>query len=176
MLGGLSVIVGTVVGVVSLIIAGVFGGPGEEIVHETVQAGETVSVTIQEQEADTEPRVTVERSHEEPQEKPDPSIGVSAVKESESPDPTPEVKAASDAVELDEECVSGEDLDVSADGQNIRVRVEGAEAEVCASGDEDGTAHVETNVESDNAQVHLKQNVNSSSSVKSTTRVNVSTD
>jgi hypothetical protein len=168
MLGGLSVIVSAVVGVVSLVVTSIFGGSAQEPVHETVQAGESVSVTMQTPEENAEPTVMVEKSvREEP---------LAAAVEDASLTPTVELRGAT---VLEDGCVSspaGEELTVSAGGQNVSVKADGAHAEVCASGDEDGKTQVETKVEDDNAWVHLRQNINSSGSVKSSTHVNVSTE
>ena len=149
MLGELSTFVGTLVGTLTLVLTGVFGGETHELVLELLTAGESAETVRQ-------PAT------------PPPTV-------SSTPTPEPEAAAAATA-ELEDDCVSGEDLDVSASGQNVSVRVDGEKAEVCSSGEE-GDSDIETNVESDSAEVHVKQKVESSgnANVKSTTTLNVST-
>ena len=167
MLGELSTFVGTLVGTLTLVLTGVFGGETHELVLELLTAGESAEISVMQAESDTEPTVVAEKTVRQPA-TPPPTV-------SSTPTPEPEAAAAATA-ELEDDCVSGEDLDVSASGQNVSVRVDGEKAEVCSSGEE-GDSDIETNVESDSAEVHVKQKVESSgnANVKSTTTLNVST-
>jgi hypothetical protein len=174
MLGELSIFAGGFLGVLTLVLTSVFGGEAHQLVLELVRPGEAVEVSVT-QEDEAQPIVTVEKEVVMP-----PTTFEATVSETPSPSATaePEPTVAAAATELDdEECISGEDLDVSADGSHVRVNVEGAQARVCASGDE-GDSRIEANVESDSADVEVKQRVESSgnTSVNSKFELNVSTN
>ena len=156
MFGGLSVVISFVVGVVSLAVTGIFGGVERELVQETVEAGETISVTVDVPALSATPEGQGDTVGM-PSPTPGAVVGSTTIEINSSPEPTVvEVESSED-----ESCVT-EQLE---DGHRI----------VCESG-EDGTAHVEATIERDNANVQFRQNINSSSSVKSHATLNISTE
>src|SRR5688572_4564096 len=148
MLGELSIFAGSFLGTLSLVLTSVFGGQTQALVSELLQPGEAAEVSVTQEASEAAPAAVVTKTVTQQ--------AAPAATASVTPPPAggekAEVAAATtaSAVELDEDCVSGEDLAVSANGQSVSVTVDGAEARVCASGEE-GDSRVEANVESDSA-------------------------